>query len=291
MTTEFKKGNQIYFPLSAIRYSNDKNTLINHILSYGIIEYAHKIQLSNYRLDGDDLEAIERKAENISDYDLITDSNSDNLQSYIIHSANVIGIKIASINKNETEHRELLQHISKLENESGKSPVVKLNKDLLFDVRDNGFSLDLFRVYCAIKSIIGKKIYCRITKDRIRYRMHGFKNEMDYINSGDRVKLLSDYQIGNLCNKLKDLNLISTFTYKKRIKYFSTRWNEKHDIENPETLTKFEIYIINQIANREIRKQQKRDSFINAVIAEQINSYSLKKEQPALELIKTGTHN
>ncbi|HEY5533736.1 MAG TPA: hypothetical protein VIL99_02170 [Ignavibacteria bacterium] len=143
------------------------------------------------------------------------------------------------------DYEEVNKFVERYEDKYKRDALVKVGKDLLFDVRDGKFNERLFRVYSAIKSLIGNKDFCRITLKTISYRMYGFKKldifkkEFDSINN---FQQLSDRQIKTSVEKLMQLKFFEKATIKNRCTYYSIKnRNEEFKIKLSDFLSKRKI--------------------------------------------------
>ncbi|WP_445665598.1 hypothetical protein [Fodinibius sp. AD559] len=111
----------------------------------------------------------------------------------------------------------------------GKSPTIRLRFDLLEDFKNGSFSANLFQVYCAILSVVGRKRVCRITYDHIQYRAAGYRSKNIYtkcLKMGEKeAEFLTKKQISYAVDKLEEKSLLATLLYKNRLKYYSVRLN------------------------------------------------------------------
>ncbi len=114
-------------------------------------------------------------------------------------------------------------------------PMVMVNRDLAFEYRDNEkteFELMTFAVSLGIRSILGKKPYCKTTKQMIFSRAFGFRNYEElqknkpelfdkFFNRWQTDKLLNEIETGNWnilrysSNRMRGLYV----GYKRRISY------------------------------------------------------------------------
>lgn len=110
---------------------------------------------------------------NIIDYSVCKHSESLNgSQSQRIRdSMNFFSISLCNVSKTIENGRSLIALY-------GKKPVLTgISKDLLFDYYKNektDFEIVLLLAFLAIKSILGKKSYCRITSEFLLSRMAGY---------------------------------------------------------------------------------------------------------------------
>lgn len=88
------------------------------------------------------------------------------------------------------------------------SPMVMIKKDKVFEFRDENkteFELMTFAVYLGIRSILGKKSYCKTTKDLILARAFGFRNKTELEKNKPELylKYSKRYQIDKLLNAVE----------------------------------------------------------------------------------------
>ena len=188
------------------------------IISYCIVEHSLKVNsYVNKRIR----ELQRRLPSDFTDF--------DESHSKIVLAADELGITISSITKTLSNHQRISSHITAFTERYGKDAFCRIGKDICFETKVGKFEYSLFAVLCAIQSILGKKKrYCRITKDRIRYRMHGYKSrEIAEQGMIHKSILLTDRQIGIRVNILYGKNLFSKFTYARRQTFYSTRLGDK----------------------------------------------------------------
>jgi hypothetical protein len=218
-----KKDRMFYFPLYALRYSTDFHKTLDYIISYCIVEYGYWLY-SNFVLSSGDNSNIQRAVTKnpINNFDC-----GDDLHDYIVFASLRYGIKIFDIKILLNKHKAIINFISYYENQYGKDARVKVHRDLILETRDGKFDYNLFRLYCAVKSILGKKPFCRITSDRLMYRMLGYKSKEVFERECCSDRLLSRRKIDLRVNKLVNKKFVDTITYRKRIKFYSTQFKGK----------------------------------------------------------------
>lgn len=219
---------KIIFPLCLFNYPTEITDKYNFIISYGVISFANRLMKSSF------IAPSEENVENfVSENKIINYDGNNLLESHMIYACMIMGLVIKDINKCIIEYCKVQTYLNNYEKKYGKDAQVKVGSDLLLEVRDGKFSERLFRCYCAIKSILGKKDFCRITNKTIAYRMKGFK-KIEIMNLEDVSinESLTDRQISTLTKTLKRIGFIERGTYKRRCTYYSTkfrgdRFNEK----------------------------------------------------------------
>jgi len=212
--------NKIFFqfPLCLLTISNDKEEIINSIISYCIVEKALSykydvLDISDFGFDEDTIQ------DELYDYDF-----DEPFHNKILKAADFFSIKLGSIKRNINTHEKLRKFISDFQFKSGKDSFAAIGKELAFDCRDKGFNFEHFKILCAINSIIGKKKkFVRITYNRIRYAMYGYRSKTIFGKVGPNITLLSDKQLKNRIEFLNAKKFFSKFTYARRQIYYSTR--------------------------------------------------------------------
>lgn len=141
----------------------------------------------------------------------------------ILMSANELKINYQSFIEVMDIYFELDQALELYQNKYGKDAICRIGRDLIFETIEGKSALDLFKVLCAIQSILGKDIYMkRITKEFIRYRMHGYKSKKIMMKENPDLVLMTDKMLTYRIDKLHRKNFISKLTLKRRLSYYST---------------------------------------------------------------------
>jgi len=211
-------GILLEFPLCCLAFGSTKDERLNHIISYSIVEHAIKIKTRiNQRV-----ELLEDKAP----YDYNPDIE---IHKKVVIAGDELGISLGGIKHTFKNHSTLESFVDSYRSEYGKDAYCRIGKQLCFEVRDGGFDYNLFTVLCAIQSNIGKKKkFFRITKNNIRYRMHGYKTPKIALSENLSTDLLlTDRQIGRKIELLNAKKFFSKFTYAQRQTFYSTRLNDE----------------------------------------------------------------
>ena len=225
-----QKTNNIYFPLCFLAYVSDRKnnplpdleTTAHKIISYGIIEYAKKLQREDFFISEYGKKVI---AEYVRRNKLYLKQSVFN--KYIVVSAIKLNLDIPGIETLKDQHRELAKYLDFYECQHGKDVNVKMHKHILFELMEKKFDERMFRVYCAILSVIGNKPFVRITIKRISYRMHGYKTEDIYLGSNPTCKVLTARQIKTTIDKLQERNFFDVITYGNRQTFYSTKYRHE----------------------------------------------------------------
>jgi len=201
----------ISVPLCTLSMHDNYKQLTNLIMDYGIVEFSKK---DTWRGE-------------IENYD--EDTTDENFALWAFERVfNLKGVDGKTLINN---HSIVEDHIRDFESLYGKDAYFRIGMSLLFDAYKGEFSEREFRVYIAIRSVLGANSkYSRITMDRISYRMYGCKS-LEAFQESNITNSFSHKQIKNSINKLIDRNLIVSFTNRNRFTYYSTRLSLNELIE------------------------------------------------------------
>jgi len=212
----------LHFPLCLLSRDCNTKDKIDDLIGFAIYNHAKKIPDEQAEIE---VEYIDSFSE---DYD---EDNYDHIKVRVY--AYRVDIKIGCIRSIFAEHEQCDQFIRNYELENGKDAWTQFNVSLLFDVRDGKFDYELFSIVCAVNAIIGKKKqYKRITRERIKAAMNGYKSNEIYQKElkqnryrTNKLTQLPDHTLSRRLIKLSDegLNFFRRFTYKSRETYYSTR--------------------------------------------------------------------
>ena len=205
------------FPLCLLSKEQDKVKLINLILNYCLVEKALSYE--------EDYEPTEEQITDFEEnYKSYNPSNS--LHNRMIKALDFFEFTLGNFNFTITQYYDAKKYINNFEEKNGKDSYAAIGLDLVWDCLGKGFGLEHFKILCAINSILGKrKKYVRITLDRIRYAMHGYRSKAVYNKSNHRSTkmLLSDKQLKNRIDFLNNKKFFSRFTYARRQTFYSTQ--------------------------------------------------------------------
>jgi len=271
----------IYFPLCCLNYDKDIKKTAGLLIGYGITEFAKKLE-KKIELEDHDIDNIENY---INDNNLGYVNEDDY---HIILSAKKLRIDIGSISNIKSNHSVINNFIINFERKHGTDCKVKVHKSLLFEVRDGQFDERMFRVYCAILSIIGNKKFVRITNSRINYRMLGFKSVEVYYKEKPKYKPLTARQIKTTTDKLSERNFFSKITYRNRLTFYSTAYRGKEfsDVLTSSIAFNKEKKEVNRILNDNLNigVEKKRKEIREKLVA----GLSPKEIKCEMELIRAG---
>ena len=262
------------FPLCVLSIKDEK--WIDKIISYCIVEYAKSVK-TNVR------SRINRIEELPEDFD-----KHNIKECQIILAAEELRITIGSLKQTIYNHNELEIYINAFIGKYGKQPYCRIGKQICFEARDGMFDQMLFRVLCAIQSKLGKRKHFRIvTRDEIIRRIYGFKTKDVFDKEHDpNVKIIGIKKLKRLTDILEAKDLISKFTYARRLTYYSTRYDKQELIDK---VKETKLYWMEKKMNLE-------DEMGTKLIKENIEAIKKKKrmkiyKMPSDELLKgkTGT--
>lgn len=145
-------------------------------------------------------------------------------------------IPVHSIAGVKEGYKKVCGIISTFVEQTGAQPYCRISKEVLLKVSRGQFDNELFRILCAVKAIIGsRKPAMRITYDRIRFAMYGYKSKDAFANAqikDKRVSEITDKMLRLRVRKLSAMKFFLTFTYNRKAVYYSTRFRSKKDIVN-----------------------------------------------------------
>jgi len=250
------------FPLCLLAI--DDEDIIGKIISYSMVAYSTKIGIAVE-------ERVFRLREFPDDFDFENEEHNR-----ILLAGDELKITIATITKTIKTYNELKGFVGKFITDYGQQPYCRIGKKLCFEARDQIFNESMFRILCAIQSKIGnKKSHKKMYKDEIRCRAFGCKTAkmLQNVKPSNYIHY-SDKKIKRITDLLEAKELISKFTYKRRLTYYSTR------------LTKDEL--IDAFRKEKLFWEQKklnlRDDEQSKLIEEEISA--LRKRKSLLKLRK-----
>jgi hypothetical protein len=206
------------FPLSVLIFLAGKRERINDLMGYCIVKQTDKVNLSNSEINNLVKHLIEEREKTIYGY-----KKESIYHKKILIAASHFGIIIPNVYSVIDEYNRVLELISPFITRNGKDAYCRIGKELLFDVREGKFDYKLFSVLCGIQSILRDDKFKRITYDRIRYAMHGYKCKSVYEKENPGIKLLTDRQLKRLVDLLHAKQFFSRFTYANRQIFYSTK--------------------------------------------------------------------
>jgi hypothetical protein len=206
---------------------------------------------------------------------------SNPLHNKLVKAAAFFEITLGNFQNNIKKHNEVSLFISNYQAKYGKDSFSAIEKGLLFECRDKGFSYELFTILCAINSIVGKKKkFARITYDRIRYAMHGYRSKSIYqitqavqkTKIKSQIQFLTDRQLKKRVDLLNAKKFFSKFTYQHRQIFISTRLNDEQLREAVKSSKIFwakkKIQLVDQAYSLDIKKELENISLESRTIRE-----------------------
>jgi hypothetical protein len=259
-------GKFIEFPLSCLSYPTDK---MESILAFCIMKEARKIKyLHKNNAKGINEEYFPQDFDKNDKWCLLITIAAFNLR-----------IKIKSYARIKELGSAINIYVNNYTEKYGDDAYCRIGKNLFVDTMNKRFDYKQFTVLCAINSIIGKQSeYKRITKDKILYRMLGYKSKEIFCSEYKLdVRLLTRRQLERIINSLHEKNFFGKFTYAKRISYYSTKLDD-------EQLRK---RVLQNKLKTEKHKLNDYDNEYSILIKNQI---TLLKKQHKLKMCFKGAH-
>ena len=211
-------GVMLEFPLCCLSYPEEEKNKVGMIISYCIVEHSKKVNSFIHKR----IRELERELP--FDFE---EANEVHLK--VVLAADELAITVSNTKNTLLNHKMLTENINDFTEKYGKDAYCRIGKKVCFETSVGKFNYSAFTVLCAIQSVLGKtKKYCRITKDRIRFRMQGYKSKsIAEQEMKDKTILLTDRQLGNRTEILYGKNFFSKFTYAQRQTFYSTRLSDE----------------------------------------------------------------
>lgn len=253
------------FPLCSLSYPLPEKEKIEIIISYCIVEHSKKIKTN-----------VDDRVNDYIDENSIPTGFNKKLLSHkrLLLAGEELGISLGYIPQTIRGYETLSNYIHNYTLKNGNDSYCQIGKSLCFETRDNQFPYRQFAVLCAVQSTIGKKAkFKRVTKDRIRFAMLGYKSKQVALKElKGNEKLLSDRQLGTLIEILHAKKFFSKFTYANRQTFFSTRLNDNELFE--------------AVKNSKIFWAKKKANLLDRQVSKEI-----KTELGRLKLIRFAQHS
>lgn len=163
-----------------------------------------------------------------------------------------------------------------------KEPMVMINRDHAFNFRDNEkseFELMTFAVYLGLRSILGKKSYCKTTKQMILARAFGFRNHTELMKNKPELydKYSKRYWIDKLLAEIETGNW-NIVTYSNRMRGLYIGYSKKISLE--ELIVKVESKRSkNSAADLKKKKKLIRNKVLQEMSLQQTNHNLTTNEQ------------
>jgi hypothetical protein len=217
------------------------------------------------------------------------------LHNKILKSTSYFSITLRSIGRTIKIHENVSRYISNFVFRNGKDSYAAIGKNLAFECRDGGFNFEHFKILCAINSIIGKKKkFVRITYDRIRFAMSGYRSKGIFEVEKPRIDLLTDKQLKNRIEFLNAKKFFPKFTYAKRQIYYSTKIDSNEELREAVKTSKIfwarkKLQLEDNAATMDIKKEllkvKAEAEFLNI---EQRTMLHFVRETKKLKLLRVG---
>jgi len=255
-----KENHYIHFPLCALTYPDTTKNICDMLISYGIVAYSKNLE-KTIDLDDDDYTNAEDYLDKLN---IKTSLYKNKNYIYVCLSCMKLKISLGSFEYTFKKYDKLNNYINDYEYRNGKEPFIRIHKSILFETRDNQFNERMFRIYCSILSVLGKKLFCRITIKNIAIRMLGYRSKKIFETVNKNDTLLTDRQIKTQIDKLVFKNLIDRITYKKRLTFYTTKYKGKA----------FETILINSISEKKHKKgkQALKNHFVSNEVEKRVNA-------------------
>jgi hypothetical protein len=144
-----EKDHYLQFPLCTLALPDPPATVLNLIISYGLTRAGLSIIRDWSEKDRHTLFARRRFPDGVESW----------LHWLQKEGAQKCNIKLGSADRCEREYERLRKHREDWESRHKADGLVRIRKDLCFEVRDGGgMSFREFRVLCAIYSAIGRSL-------------------------------------------------------------------------------------------------------------------------------------
>lgn len=213
----------LQFPLPLVGFGDGKKEILNRCIDYGICRFAEHIAD-----DDPDMHELPEK--------LPMDCRQSNQDLTLVRAGESLGVIVGSVKNTRSRAKESKEFLDALNFNSGNPPLVRIKRELIFDIRDNPqWKLIDFQVLCAVYSSIGSKPYSRINWERVAMLSTGAKNQ-DTLNYLKRP-LPTRKQVRRALDKLQALGFFSRVVLNKRITFVSNRLKEADLIREAQKTT------------------------------------------------------
>jgi hypothetical protein len=147
-------------------------------------------------LQNTDIQEVCRNAFKYSIYRKAIDYAVPNEKINIVHIQKAM--EYFNLNVNDLDNR-LKKGRELFDTFSFRNPMVSINKNIMIDFENtkSDFEVSTFRAYCAIRSILGKKPYCKATNDYLLARMQGFTSVAEFMGM-NKSEPIGRYQLDKI---------------------------------------------------------------------------------------------
>lgn len=153
---------------------------------------------------------------------------------YIAHgfglfAAERMGIKFPDFKGAWDRCQSMEEHVFNYEKQHGPDAQVRIKTAFVFSALAGRISYREFAILCGLYSIIGEKAMTRVTVDRVRHRMLGYRTPSimaaDLPYRYDKAKPLTNRQVEYTLAKLHQNRFFARRTARRRFTYYSIRLN------------------------------------------------------------------
>ncbi|MDR3594291.1 hypothetical protein [Clostridium sp.] len=272
------------FPLSSLIYIASNRERLYDLIGYCIVKQTDKVTMTTSEINNLVRHLVEERDRPLEDY------NKNSLfHKKILIATSHLGVIIYNVRHEIEEYQKLNEAISSYVSRNGKDAYCRIGKAIIFETCEGKFDYNLFSVLCGIQSILRDDKFKRITYDRIRYAMHGYKSKTVFEQENPGIKLLTDRQLKRLVDLLHAKQFFSRFTYANRQIYYSTKIDNDEQLREAVKQTKLywaknKSNIDDKIATLEIKQEiQKEREKANLV---SIELKTLKHADSEMERLK-----
>ena len=216
------EGRYFQFPLCALAYGKETNDYLQAICSYGVVHLAKSLPPV---VDADRANGLVNGPKPLPPG---TDS-ADDFHLNILIAAEMLSVNPGSMTRMIERYREVNKIQSQISSGNDRGCIwVRIRTDLLWDCHDKkGITDRQFSALCAVYSVIGDNRYRQVTREQIKYRMLGYRDEeeMKRHRAGKKGfrEPITEYQIRATLDELDDRSLFVRVQVSRRAVVFSNR--------------------------------------------------------------------
>ncbi|NBV24659.1 MAG: hypothetical protein EBS05_22410 [Proteobacteria bacterium] len=224
-----RAANYFQFPLCALAFATTTYDRVNTILDYAVVETGRVLWQRN---------SAGQRLKQLNVWKCRTDLPRDIKLDLPAHhealaGAETIGVIYTHIGAALQNHTTLAHFVSTHEARHGRSPLVRIRRDLFFEARDGkGLTYAELTVLAGLYSVIGRKQKpVLVTQATIRHRALGYKSPVvqraELPRRTDGAKPLTEWQLRHTLERLHERGLFARFTFGRRLTYYSHRMKDK----------------------------------------------------------------
>jgi len=225
------------FPPSFLDAVSQPNETLLGLMAYGAVRNGQLLwEKTNGRYEPEDGSLSDRRQEALEEFVRESDSNpswpSDFDPACDIHIATAAFFShldetpFESFEKIAVLYRKQASLLDLVEDNPEQSPMVRIRYNLLEDWRRGKLKNFDMLGFCAIRSMLGRKDFRRITRAQIAVRMMGYRSEEEFAKKAtesDRSFLPSVRRVSLMIGRLQKRGLIQVVRPSKRENFFSVR--------------------------------------------------------------------